>query len=64
MTADLTNISLNHAIATFKSEQVTLRVATQGDVANVVALLDKCYRSDVGWTNEAHLIGGIRTPHD
>lgn len=61
MTPDLTNISLSHAIATFNAEQVTLRVATQGDVANVVALLDRCYRSDVGWTNEAHLIGGIRT---
>ena len=27
----------------------------------MVTLLNRCYRSDEGWTNEAALIGGIRT---
>lgn len=40
---------------------VQLRVATQQDVENLVTLLNRCYRSDEGWTNEAALIGGIRT---
>lgn len=42
---------------------VQLRVATQQDVENLVTLLNRCYRSDEGWTNEAALIGGIRTTH-
>ena len=36
---------------------VQLRVATQQDVENLVTLLNRCYRSDEGWTNEAALIG-------
>ena len=40
---------------------VQLRVARQQDVENLVTLLNRCYRSDEGWTNEAALIGGIRT---
>ena len=43
---------------------VQLRVATQRDVENLVTLLNRCYRSDEGWTNEAALIGGIRTTHE
>lgn len=40
---------------------VQLRIARQQDVENLVTLLNRCYRSDEGWTNEAALIGGIRT---
>ena len=40
---------------------VFLRQATIEDVASLLSLLNQCYREDVGWTNEAHLIGGIRT---
>ncbi|WP_296405456.1 N-acetyltransferase [Psychrobacter sp.] len=40
---------------------VFLRQATVDDIASLLNLLNQCYRDDVGWTNEAHLIGGIRT---
>ena len=40
---------------------VQLRVARQQDVENLVTLLNRCYRSDEGWTNEAALISGIHT---
>lgn len=40
---------------------VFLRQATAEDVAALLSLLNQCYREDVGWTNEAHLVGGIRT---
>lgn len=40
---------------------VFLRQATLEDVNSLLSLLNQCYREDVGWTNEAHLVGGIRT---
>ncbi|WP_230656059.1 GNAT family N-acetyltransferase [Psychrobacter sp. I-STPA10] len=40
---------------------VFLRTATHADIAAIEVLLNQCYRSDQGWTNEAHLIAGIRT---
>lgn len=40
---------------------VFLRQATAEDVPALLSLLNQCYREDVGWTNEAHLVGGIRT---
>lgn len=40
---------------------VFLRQATIEDVTSVLSLLNQCYREQVGWTNEADLIGGIRT---
>ena len=40
---------------------VFLRQATLEDVDSLLSLLNQCYREDVGWTNEAHLVGGIRT---
>ncbi|MDO5652327.1 MAG: GNAT family N-acetyltransferase [Moraxella sp.] len=42
-------------------DDVRLRVATLADVPSLEKLLNRCYRNDEGWTNEAHLIGGIRT---
>lgn len=41
--------------------KVFLRQASVDDVPALLDLLNQCYRNDVGWTNEAHLIGGIRT---
>lgn len=43
---------------------VRLRRAEPSDVAGIVTLMNRCYRSDEGWTNEAQLIGGIRTTAD
>lgn len=40
---------------------VFLRQATAEDVPALLSLLNQCYREDVGWTNEAHLVSGIRT---
>lgn len=40
---------------------VFLRQATTDDVAAIVDLLNLTFRSDVGWTNESSLVGGIRT---
>lgn len=47
-----------------RADTVRLRVAEPADVGNIVALLNRCYRHDEGWTNEADLIGGIRTTED
>lgn len=58
---NLENNSLKNFDPEFDPEKVQLRQATHADVPNLVALLDRCYRSDEGWTNEAGLIGGIRT---
>ena len=41
--------------------KVFLRQATLDDVPALLDLLNQCYRDEVGWTNEAHLVGGIRT---
>lgn len=43
------------------SPNVFLRQATLEDSEALLRLLNQCYRDDVGWTNEAHLVGGIRT---
>lgn len=43
---------------------IFLRQATPADVSALEALLNHCYRQDEGWTNEADLIGGIRTTPD
>ncbi|WP_227431149.1 GNAT family N-acetyltransferase [Psychrobacter sp. I-STPA6b] len=40
---------------------VFLRTAHHADIPAVERLLNQCYRSDQGWTNESHLIAGIRT---
>lgn len=40
---------------------VFLRQATADDIAALEALLNRCYRQDEGWTNEAAFIDGIRT---
>lgn len=42
-------------------DKVFLRQATTADIAALEALLNRCYRNAEGWTNEAELIGGIRT---
>lgn len=42
-------------------QRVFLRQATADDVSALERLLNLCYRSDQGWTNEADLVGGIRT---
>lgn len=41
--------------------KVFLRQASVDDVPALLDLLNQCYRNNVGWTNEAHLVGGIRT---
>ncbi|PNK61183.1 GNAT family N-acetyltransferase [Psychrobacter sp. FDAARGOS_221] len=38
-----------------------LRQATAEDAEAIVELLNLTFRSDVGWTNESSLVGGIRT---
>lgn len=43
------------------TDQIFLRVATLVDIAELESLLNRCYRNDEGWTNEAALIAGIRT---
>ncbi|OOR87747.1 hypothetical protein B0181_09840 [Moraxella caviae] len=50
--------------ADITKDNVRLRVATPDDAKELVKLLDCCYRTDAGWTNEAALIGGIRTTED
>ncbi len=42
-------------------EAVFLRQADRTDLAAIERLLNLCYRQPQGWTNEADLIGGIRT---
>ena len=44
---------------TIDKHSVQLRLATQQAVKQAVDLLNRCYRCDEGWTNEAALIGGI-----
>lgn len=46
---------------TITADDVFLRQAKPKDIPNLVALMDRCYRGTEGWTNEAELIGGIRT---
>lgn len=41
--------------------KVRLRQATVEDVPALLTLLNQSYRHNVGWTNEAHLVSGIRT---
>ncbi len=42
-------------------EVVFLRQAEATDVSALEQLLNRCYRQAEGWTNEADLVGGIRT---
>ena len=42
-------------------DNVFLRQAEAKDVSALKQLLDRCYRESEGWTNEADLVGGIRT---
>lgn len=43
---------------------VFLRQAKPDDIRTLKQLLDRCYRQSEGWTNEADLVGGIRTTTD
>jgi ribosomal protein S18 acetylase RimI-like enzyme len=46
---------------------VSFRVASEGDVAAIVSLVESAYRGDssrAGWTTEAHLLDGQRTDAD
>ena len=43
---------------------VFLRQAEASDVDALEQLLNRCYRQAEGWTNEADLVGGIRTTKD
>lgn len=43
---------------------VFLRQAEASDVDALEQLLNRCYRQAEGWTNEAGLVGGIRTTKD
>ena len=47
-----------------KAAKVFLRQADVNDVSALEQLLNLCYRQDEGWTNEADLVGGIRTTAD
>jgi len=51
----------NIHIDSSNKESVFLREATLDDIAALERLLNRCYRETAGWTNEADLIGGIRT---
>ena len=42
-------------------DAVFLRQAEPKDIAALKQLLDRCYRQNEGWTNEAELVDGIRT---
>lgn len=42
-------------------DAIFLRQATAKDISALEQLLNLCYRQDKGWTNEAHLVSGIRT---
>ena len=42
-------------------ESIFLRQAQADDINALEQLLNRCYRETSGWTNEADLIGGIRT---
>ena len=43
---------------------VFLRQAEVSDIDALEQLLNRCYRQAAGWTNEADLVGGIRTTKD
>ncbi len=43
------------------THSVFLRQAESTDISALAQLLNRCYRQSEGWTNEADLIGGIRT---
>nr|WP_313975339.1 N-acetyltransferase [uncultured Psychrobacter sp.] len=43
---------------------VFLRQAEASDIDALEQLLNRCYRQAEGWTNEADLVGGIRTTKD
>ncbi|MGP5493870.1 GNAT family N-acetyltransferase [Psychrobacter celer] len=45
-------------------DAVFLRQARRADIAALEQLLNRCYRETAGWTNEADLVGGIRTTAD
>lgn len=45
-------------------DKVFLREARLADIPAIESLLNRCYRNAEGWTNEAKLIGGIRTTQD
>ena len=45
-------------------DSVFLRQAEINDIGALEQLLNRCYRQTEGWTNEADLIGGIRTTAD
>ena len=45
-------------------QTVFLRQAEASDIDALEQLLNRCYRQAEGWTNEADLIGGIRTTKD
>lgn len=47
-----------------KAAKVFLRQADANDVSALEQLLNLCYRQEEGWTNEADLVGGIRTTAD
>nr|WP_299038224.1 GNAT family N-acetyltransferase [uncultured Psychrobacter sp.] len=47
-----------------KAAKAFLRQADANDVSALEQLLNLCYRQDEGWTNEADLVGGIRTTAD
>lgn len=51
------NVNTDH----FDKESLFLREATLDDIGALEQLLNCCYRETAGWTNEADLIGGIRT---
>jgi len=53
--------------AALNQPETIFRVATQNDVAAIVALVESAYRGDVskkGWTTEADLLDGQRTDPD
>ena len=47
--------------AYMKKDSVFLRQADVSDIDALEQLLNCCYREATGWTNEADLVGGIRT---
>lgn len=55
---------MSNSLETITADSVQLRQAIPDDVPSLVALMDRCYRGTDGWTNEGHLIGGIRTTPD
>ena len=50
--------------ARLNKESVFLRQATLSDIPKIETLMNRCYRFNEGWTNEADLVGGIRTTQD